>query len=330
MAPSIFLTRKMAQEAIDTLIAEGFHVEVWPDEMPPPRQVLLEKAHEADALITLVTDRIDEELLLNSPNLKVVANMAVGFDNFDVTVATNQGIVLSNTPKILTKTTADLTFALLLAAARRVVEGDRHVRQGKWKTWHPQFYLGQDVHEKILGIIGLGQIGLEVGKRAMGFDMQVLYYDPIRNSQAEQQHGFTFCSDLTAVLRQADFVTVHTVLSSATYHLIGKAELEIMKANAILVNASRGAIIDPKALFEALRDGVIAGAGLDVTEPEPIDMSDPLLTLENVIIAPHIGSASHQTRARMASLAVENVIAFFKGEIMPTCINPEALHVGKD
>ena len=321
----VFVTRKMAQEAIDMLKTEGYQVEVWCDEMPPPREVMLEKARECDALLTLVTDKIDDELMGNAPNLKVVANMAVGFDNFDVAAATKRGIPMSNTPEVLTKTTADLTWALLLAAGRRVVEGDRHVRQSKWKTWHPLFYMGQDVYERTLGILGLGQIGLEVGKRALGFDMKVVYYDTIRREQAEQQYGFTYSADIPTVLRQSDFLTVHTPLLPGTYHLIGKAELAMMKPNAILVNAARGPLVDPKALYEALRDGVIAGAGLDVTEPEPISMDDPLLTLENVIICPHIGSASIETRTNMATLAAKNIIAFFKSQPMPTCLNPEVI-----
>ena len=323
--PKVFVTRKMAQEAIDMLRAEGYQVEVWGNEMPPPREVMLQKARECDALLTLVTDKIDEELMASAPNLKVVANMAVGFDNFDVAAATKRGIPMSNTPRVLTKTTADLTFALLLAAARRVVEGDRHVRAGTWKTWHPLYYLGQDVYERTLGILGLGQIGLEVGKRGLGFDMKVVYYDTIRREDVEKQYGFTFSADIPTVLRQADFVTVHTPLSPETYHLIGKAELAMMKPTAILVNAARGPIVDPKALYEALRDGVIAGAGLDVTEPEPIPLDDPLLTLENVVIAPHIGSGSVETRTRMATLAAENIIACFRGQPMPTILNPEAL-----
>ena len=315
----------MAQKAIDMLEAKGFRVEVWSDDQPPPREVMLQKAKECDALLTMVSDKIDQELLDGAPKLRVVANMAVGFDNFDLDSATERGVAMSNTPGVLTKTTADFTWALLLAAARRPVEGDRDVRSGKWKTWHPLYYLGQDVFDRTLGIVGLGQIGLEVGKRGLGFDMRIVYCDPVRREQAEKQYGFTYCPDVPTVLRQSDFVSLHTNLTPETHHLIGKRELETMKPNAILVNAARGPIVDPKALYEALRDGVIAGAALDVTEPEPISMDDPLLTLDNVVIAPHIASASTDTRTRMATLAAENIIACFNGKPMPTCLNPEAL-----
>ena len=321
----VFVTRQMAQESIDMLRGEGYEVEVWGDELPPPREVLLQKAKESTALLTTVPDKIDDQLLAQAPNLKVVANMAVGFDNLDIASATKRGILMSNTPGVLTKTTADLTFALLLAAARRVGEGERSVRAGKWKTWHPLFFLGQDVYDRTLGIIGMGQIGLEMAKRALGFDMRVLYYDTVRREEPEQRYAVKYCPDIPTVLRQSDFVTLHTNLTPETYHLIGKNELQQMKSTAILVNAARGPIVDPKALYEALRDGVIAGAALDVTEPEPISMDDPLLTLDNVVIVPHIGSASVATRTRMATLAAENIIAALKGEPMPTCLNPEAL-----
>ena len=307
------------------LEAEGYRVEVWPDDQPPPREVMIQKAKECDALLTMVSDEIDRELLDGAPKLRVVANMAVGFDNFALDAATERGVAMSNTPEVLTKTTADFTWALLLGAARRPVEGDRDVRSGKWKTWHPLYYLGQDVFDRTLGIIGLGQIGLEVGKRGLGFDMRIVYCDPLRREQAEKQYGFIYCPDMPTVLRQSDFVSVHTNLTPETHHLIGKRELEMMKPNAILVNAARGPIVDPKALYEALRDGVIAGAALDVTEPEPISMDDPLLTLDNVVLAPHIASASTETRTRMATLAAENIIACFNGKPMPTCLNPEVL-----
>ena len=324
--PRVFVTRRIAQEAVDLLAAET-DVEVWPGDDHPPREVMLSHALECDALLTNVEDRIDEELLAaGKGTLIVVANMVVGYDNFDLQAATRYGIAASNTPHVLTKTTADLAFALILAAARRVVEGDRDARAGKWKHWHPFAYVGQDVHNANLSILGLGQIGLEVAKRAFGFDMTVYYHDPIRRPEAERQYGIRFCQDLPSALRVADFVSVHTPLTPGTRHMIGPNELRLMKPTAILVNTARGAVVDNMALYTALRDGIIAGAGLDVTEPEPIPAGHPLLTLDNVVITPHIGSASLATRTEMALLAARNILARLKGEEMPTCLNPEVLN----
>ncbi|MEE8442860.1 MAG: D-glycerate dehydrogenase, partial [Dehalococcoidia bacterium] len=295
----------------------------------PPREVMLDRARSCAGLLTNVEDRVDKELLAaGSGSLKVVANMAVGFDNFDVAAATRCGIALSNTPGVLTKTTADLAFALLMAAARRVVEGDQDVRLGKWRNWHPFAYVGQDVYGANLSILGLGQIGLEMAKRGLGFEMKVSYYDPVRRNDEEQRYGLQYFEDMDSALKDADFVSVHMPLFAETRHIIGKDQLHLMKPTAILVNAARGPIVDNHALFEALRDGVIAAAGLDVTEPEPIPMDDPLLTLPNVVITPHIGSASLATRTKMAVLAARNIIARLKGEEMPTCLNPGVLKSG--
>ena len=323
--PHVFVTRRMAQEAIE-LLATELEVEVWPGDEAPPREVLLQKARECVALLTTIEDRIDAEVLgVGSGTLRVVANCAVGFDNFDVQGATRQGVALSNTPGVLTKTTADLAFTLILAAARQVVQGDRDVRVGGWKNWHPFVYAGPDVHGAVLSIIGLGQIGLEVAKRARGFDMEVLYYDVARHPEAEERYGLTFCQDMPSALRAADFVSLHMSLTPETHHMVGREALRLMKPTAILVNTARGAIVDHQALYEALRDGVIAGAGLDVTEPEPISADHPLLSLPNLVITPHIGSASLQTRKEMALLAARNILAGLKGEPMPSCLNPEAL-----
>ena len=321
----VFVTRKIDPEAIELMKDSGFDVHVWEDEMPPSRDVLLQQCKDASALLTLVTDKIDDELMSQSPQLKVVANMAVGYDNFDVPSATKRGIAMANTPGVLTKTTADLTWALLMAAGRLVVQGDRDVRAGKWKTWLPLGYLGQDIYDSTLGVLGLGQIGLEVAKRGLGFDMKILYFDTYRRQDMEEKYGFEYSSDVETVLKKADFISVHTPLTEETYHLIGEKEFAMMKPNAILVNAARGPIVDPKALYEALKSNVIAGAGLDVTEPEPILMDDPLLTLDNCVIAPHIGSASVATRNKMAMLSAQNIIAYFQNKPMPTCVNPEVL-----
>lgn len=323
--PRVFVTRRMPQEALDMLAAEA-DLEVWPDDERPPQEVLVSRARECDALLTTVEDRVDREVLeAGHGTLRVVANMAVGYDNVDVQAATGLGVAVSNTPDVLTKTTADLAFALLMATARRVVEGDRDVRAGKWQRWHPFAYVGRDVHGACLSILGLGKIGMEMAKRALGFEMSVSYYSRSRRPDVEKEYGFTYCQDLAAALSGADFVSVHTPLTPETHHLIGAAELRLMRPTAILVNTARGGVVDNMALYEALRDGTIAGAGLDVTEPEPIPVDHPLLTLPNVVISPHIGSASLDTRREMAVLAARNIVARLKGDAMPTCLNPEVL-----
>ncbi len=257
-----------------------------------------------------------------APKLRVISNYAVGFDNIEVEEATKRGIIVGNTPGVLTDTTADFAFALLMAAARRVVEGVDYVRAGKWKTWGPKLLLGHDIHGSTLGIIGLGRIGGAVARRARGFDMRILYYDIRRREDLEEELGVEY-ADLETVLKEADFVTLHTTLTPETYHLIGLRELKLMKKTAILINTSRGPVVDPKALYEALKDGEIAYAALDVTEPEPIQVDDPLLTLDNIIIVPHMASASRSTRGKMAVMAAENLIAGLKGEMPPNPVNPE-------
>ncbi len=258
----------------------------------------------------------------NAPRLKVVSNCAVGFDNIDVPAATQRGIAVGNTPGVLTETTADFAFTLMLSAARRVVEGDRYTRAGKWKTWGLTVLLGQDIFGATLGLVGLGRIGAAMAKRARGFEMRVLYHDPNRREDLEKQLGITY-ADLDTLLRQADFVSIHTPLTNETRHLVNAEFLHKMKSTAILINTSRGPVVDQTALYAALRDGVIAGAALDVTDPEPIAMNDPLLTLENCIIAPHIASASVVTRTKMATMAAENLLAGLRGERLPNPVNPE-------
>ena len=272
--PTVFVTRRMAQAALD-LIKKETEMKLWEDEHPPPYKVLRREAREAHGLITLLEDKIDGELMDDAPNLKVISQMAVGFDNIDVAGATKRGIPVGHTPGVLSKTVADFTIALILAAARRVVEADKFARQGKWKSWHPMAFLGPDIYEATLGIVGLGSVGLEVAKRARGFDMNILYYDVVRRPDDEKRLGMTFRSDIPSVLRESDFVTLHTPLMPQTYHLIGEEELAMMKPTAVLVNTSRGPVVDPKALYNALKNGVIVAAALDVTEPEPIDPNDP-------------------------------------------------------
>ena len=322
--PKVYITRRIAQPALDMIASEA-DMEMWPEELPPPYELLLDKVRNVDGLLPLLTDKIDAALMEAAPKLKVISNLAVGYDNIDIPEATKRHIVVGNTPGVLTETTADLAFALLMAAARRVVEGDRFTRRGLWKTWGPMIMLGQDIHRATLGVVGLGRIGKEVAKRAKGFDMKVLYYDPIRRSEVEEQLGVEYIPELSTLLSQSDFVSLHLPLCRETHHLIGVPQLAMMKSTAILVNTSRGPIIDQKALYEALKSRQIFAAAVDVTEVEPISPEDPLLTLENIIIVPHIASASFATRTKMATMAAANLIAGLNGQIPPNCVNPEAL-----
>jgi len=321
--PAVYVTRELPGDAVERL-RQATNVRVWTEELPPPRDVLLREAAVADGLLTLLTDRIDAELMDTAPRLRVVSNMAVGYDNIDVAEATRRAILVTNTPGILTETTADFAFALLMAAARRVVEADRYTHQGRWKTWGPQVLLGQDVYAACLGIVGLGGVGLEVAKRARGFGMRILYHDHRRRPREERRYGLVH-TELDQLLREADFVSLHVPLTSETHHLIGERELSLMKPTAILVNTARGPIVDQRALYRFLKERRITAAALDVTEVEPIPMDDPLLTLDNVIIAPHIASASVSTRTRMASVAADNLLAALRGEVPPNCVNRQAL-----
>ena len=322
-AAKVYVTRELPGDAIERL-RQAADVRVWPEELPPPRDVLLREAAVADGIVALVTDRIDTELMDAAPRLRVVSSMAVGYDNIDVAEATRRAILVTNTSGILTDTTADFAFALLMAAARRVVEADRYTRQGRWKTWGPQILLGQDIHGACLGIVGLGAIGLEVAKRARGFGMRILYHDHRRRPREERRYDLIH-TELDQLLREADFVSLHVPLTNETRHLIGERELSLMKPTAILVNTARGPVVDQRALYRFLKERRIAAAALDVTEVEPIPMDDPLLTLDNVIIAPHIGSASVVTRTRMASVAADNLLAALRGEEPPNCVNRQAL-----
>jgi len=323
--PRVFITRIIAQEALGK-IARATEMEVWPEELPPPYEVLLEKARDAEGLLTLVTDKVDVGLMEAAPKLRIISNMAVGYDNINIAEATKRHIVVGYTPGVLTEATADLAFALLMAAARRVVEADNYTRKEQWKTWGPMILLGQDIHHATLGIIGLGRIGAELAKRAKGFNMKVLYYDEIRRSEEEErQLGVEYVSELAKLLSSADFISIHVPLLPQTHHLIGAAEFAMMKPTAVFINTSRGPIVDQEALYEALKSGQIFAAAIDVTEVEPISPDDPLLALDNVIITPHIASASFTTRKNMALMAAENLLAGLHGETPPNCVNPEAL-----
>ncbi len=320
--PKIFVTRFIPEKGLE-MVRQEADVEVWQDPLPPAYETLIQKAKGIDGLLCLLTDTIDANLMdAIGPHAKVISQMAVGFDNIDIAAATARGIPIGNTPGVLTDTTADFAWALLMAAARRVVEGDIFTRAGKWKTWGPTDFLGPDVNGATLGIIGFGRIGQALAKRAQGFDMRILYYDPRRHPEAEQAYCAQYV-DWNTLLREADFVSLHTTLSQETYHFINDARLKMMKPSAILINTSRGPVVDSRALHRALASRTIAYAALDVTEPEPIKPDDPLLTLDNIIIAPHIASASVQTRNKMATMAAANLISGLKGERLPHCVNPE-------
>ncbi len=324
----VFITRPIFQEALDR-VTQSAEIEVWSGELPPPHEVLKEKVRDIDGLFCLLTDQIDATLLKEAIKLKVVSNMAVGFDNIDISTATKHHIVVGFTPGVLTETTADLALTLMLAAARRIVEAHNYTKQGLWKTWGPMTFLGHDIHHATLGIIGLGRIGTEVARRARGFSMNVIYTDTKRQSEEfEKELGVKYTGSLQELLESSDFVTVHVPLLPDTHHLIGAAEFTMMKSTAVFVNTSRGGVVDQRALYDVLKSRRIFAAGLDVTEVEPIPLDDPLLTLDNVIILPHIASASDATRRKMALMAADNLIAGLNGQIPPNCVNPEALNTG--
>lgn len=317
----VFVTRRLpvALDALEAIAA----VEVWPERQPPSYEVLLDRVRQVDGLLCLLTDPIDRPLIEAATALKVISQMAVGYDNIDIEAATAQGIPVGHTPGVLTDATADLAWALLMAAARRVVEGDRATRSGQWRTWEPDFLLGPNVAGSTLGIVGLGRIGQAVARRARGFDMRLLYTSRNRlNPEFEKELGVEWVS-FEDLLQQADFVTIHTPLSAETHYLFGDRQFELMKPSAIVINTARGAVVDPAALYRALTTGQIASAALDVTEPEPIPTDSPLLQLENLIITPHIGSASRPTREKMAQMAIANLIAGLQGNPLPHCVNPK-------
>lgn len=303
----VFVTRKLPGDALERLRATH-EVDLWEGELPPPREQLAAHAADAEGLLSLLTDRVDADLLDHCPKLRAVANLAVGTDNIDLAECARRGIAVGNTPGVLTEATADLTFALILATARRIVEAADAVRAGEWHTWEPRGWLGADVGGATLGIVGAGKIGRAVARRAEGFSMRVLLSGRSTGDGLEP---------LEHLLEQADFLSLHCPLSEQTRHLIGARELEAMKPGAILINTARGEIVDPEALRVALGRGEIAGAGLDVTEPEPLPPDHPLLGAPNLTVLPHIGSASRSTRTAMADLAVDNLLAFFAGEPMP-------------
>ena len=320
--PKAFVTRAIPQEALDLLAAHA-EIEVWPHDEPPGPATLRSLVAKADGVLTNIMDRIDAPLFDAASNLKVVSQMAVGLDNIDVAEATRRRIPVGYTPGVVSNATADQAFALLLAAARRLTEAERWVRKGSWEiAFHPLFWLGAEVHQSTIGIIGMGSIGLEMAKRARGFDMRILYHSRTRKPDAEKLYQMQYV-DMPTLLAESDFVSLHVPLTPETHHFIATGELALMKPTAILVNAARGPVVDPAALYQALRTKTIAAAALDVTSPEPIEPDDPLLSLENLVVAPHLGSSTVTTRTRMAVLAAENLIAGLEGRPLPRCANPE-------
>jgi lactate dehydrogenase-like 2-hydroxyacid dehydrogenase len=316
--PRVFVARRIPDEGLDA-VRDACDADIWDGELPPPRVELPRRVAGCAGILTLLTDRIDDELLdAAGPGLKVVSNYAVGFDNVDVPACARRGIAVGNTPGVLTETTADLAWALLMAAARRLPEGSRYVRAGEWKTWGPMLLLGPDVHGATLGVVGFGRIGQAVARRAQGFGMRILYHDlqPVPDDVGAGV-GARYVT-LEELLAESDFVSLHVNLTDETRHLINARTLAAMKPTAVLINTSRGPVVDGIALADALRDGVIWAAALDVTDPEPIPADDPLVGLANCLIVPHIASASRATRGRMAAMAAANLIAGVRGEPLPT------------
>ena len=315
--PRVLVTRRIPDAGLSLVSAQA-EVDLWSEELPPPRELLLERVRGVDGLLSLLTDRVDAELLdAAGPGLKVVSNYAVGYDNIDVAACRVRGVAVGNTPGVLTETTADLAFALLMAVARRIPKSYDFVREDRWQTWGPMTLLGKDIHGAVLGIIGFGRIGREMARRAQGFGMRTLYFSRTQASpQAEAELAATF-TPLDALLAESDFVSLHTALTDETHHLIDAAALSRMKRGAILVNTSRGGVVDQVALAGALRSGDLFGAGLDVTDPEPMRADDPLLALPNCLVVPHIASASERTRDRMAQKAAANLLAGLRGEPLP-------------
>lgn len=319
--PKTLVTRVIPDQGMDE-INEFTNADVWPGDEPPDYDVLLQKIEGVEGLVCLLTDQIDAKLMDAGGSLKVISQMAVGFDNIDIDAATERGIPVGHTPGVLTDTTADFAFTLLMTAARRVTEGVRYVKAGKWKTWGPTLLMGQDIHHATLGIIGLGRIGQGMAKRASGFDMKVVFYDNYVDPEIAKELGAKSVS-MDELLAQSDFISMHVPLTEETEHMIDAQAFQQMKPSAILINTSRGPVVDPKALYDALTSGQLSYAALDVTEPEPIEPDNPLLALDNCIVVPHIASSSLATRNKMASMTAANLRAGLSGERLPNCVNPE-------
>ena len=320
----IYVTRVIVPDAIERLQNE-FEVEVWEEPTPPPKELMIEKVRECDGMMIESNDVMDSEVFAAAEKLKVVGTRAIGYDNIDINAATAKGVAIGNTPGMLHESCADFTMGLILSLARQVSRSNRKVIAGEWKIFDQTPYLGTDVYGKTLGLIGLGLIGTAVAKRATGFDMDILYFSRTRKPELEDEFGVIWTPELKDLLVRSDYVSVHVPLGPDTQGFIGESELAAMKPEAFLINTSRGGTVDPDALRKALLEGRIAGAALDVTSPEPISKDDPLVFMENVLITPHIASASAATLRRMGLMAADNVIARLRGEKMPACLNPEAI-----
>jgi lactate dehydrogenase-like 2-hydroxyacid dehydrogenase len=317
----VYVTRTIPDAGL-SLLKQEFTVDVFPHDRLPTKPEIIAGVNDADGLLCLLTDPIDKDVITSAPRLRMIATYAVGYDNIDVATATKHGILVSNTPGVLTDATAELAWALLISAARRIPEGDTYCRQGKFTGWAPQLMVGQEITGKTLGIIGAGRIGAAMALKSTGFHMNVLYTDTQPNPTLERElHAKRV--PLEELLKQADFISIHVALSPSTHHLIGCQQLQMMKPTAVLVNTSRGPVIDEPALATALKEHWIFSAGLDVYEHEPKIHKD-LLTLPNVVLAPHLGSATIDTRSNMARMAAENMIAGLHGQLPPNCVNPEA------
>jgi glyoxylate reductase len=320
MLGKVFIARPIFQDTVQTLKRET-EVRVNPEDRVLSKAELMDNIKEVEGVITLVTDTIDRSVLDAAPRLKVVANFGVGVNNVDLQAATEMGVVVTNTPGVLTETTADLTWALLMAAARRIAEADRFVRSRSFQAWGPQMLLGHDVFGKTLGIIGLGRIGEAVARRARGFGMRILFQDPGRNEALVEELGIIPAS-LEDIYRQSDFISLHVPLVASSHHLLNDQAFALMKANCIVVNTSRGPVVDEKALVQALKTGKIAAAALDVFENEP-QIEPELLDMDNVVMAPHVGSASYETRSKMSSMTADNLLAVLKGQLPPNLVNTD-------
>ena len=319
--PKVFVTRVIPEKGLE-IVREFCDVDLWQSELPPTHEELSQHIRGVDGLLCLLTDKIDGEVMDEAgPQLKVISNHAVGFDNIDVPAATARRIPVGNTPDVLTDATADFAFALMMAVARRVTEAEHYIRDGKWKTWGPMMLLGVDIKGATLGLVGFGRIGKAVARRALGFDMRVIYYSPSKKKPNPDLKATPV--DFETLLKESDFISLHIPLTPDTRYLIDAEALSKMKPNAVLINTARGPVVDPDALYEALKEKRIFGAGLDVTDPEPILMDSPLLTLDNIVIAPHIASASKASREKMSWMAAQNLIAGLKGERLPNCVNPQ-------
>ena len=319
--PKVFVTRQIPEKGFE-LIKEFCDVDLWSGDMPPSREVLLQRARGMDGILSLLTDKIDSEVMDTSGSqLKVISNFAVGFDNIDVHAATARKIPVGNTPDVLTDATADFAFTLMMSAGRRILEGDRYVRAGNWKTWQPMLLLGTEMKGATLGLVGFGRIGKAMARRAIGFDMRVIYYDPLENKSDSDTQAASV--DFETLLDESDFISLHTPLTPDTHQLINAEAFSKMKPNAVLVNTSRGPVVDLDALYNALKEKRIFAAGLDVTDPEPLPLDHPLFTLENVLVMPHIASASKSARDKMSWIAAKNLIAGLEGRHLPNCVNPQ-------